>query len=78
MRDEEIIERIDALTAEQRELRDNPPAEPEDNRPRLTAIEIELDQLWDLQRQREALREFGEDPGSARVRPASTVEDYRS
>lgn len=47
-------------------------------RERLTALERELDQCWDLLRQRRALSEAGEDPGGARVRPASTVEGYRS
>jgi hypothetical protein len=49
-----------------------------DERERLTALEHELDQCWDLLRQRRALTEAGEDPGGARVRPSSTVEGYRS
>nr|WP_093785185.1 DUF2630 family protein [Actinacidiphila guanduensis] len=47
-------------------------------RDRLAALERELDQCWDLLRQRRALSEAGEDPGGARVRPSSTVEGYRS
>ena len=43
---------------------------------RLQAIKVELDQCWDLLRQRRALREFGEDPDRAKVRPASVVERY--
>jgi len=43
---------------------------------RLEALKIELDQSWDLLRQRRALREFGKDPDRAKVRPASVVEDY--
>jgi hypothetical protein len=43
---------------------------------RLEAIRVELDQCWDLLRQRRALREFGEDPDQARVRPADVVEKY--
>jgi hypothetical protein len=45
---------------------------------RLAELERELDQCWDLLRQRRALTEVGEDPGDAQVRPASTVENYRS
>ncbi|MFF6958905.1 DUF2630 family protein [Streptomyces sp. NPDC088197] len=45
---------------------------------RLAALERELDQCWDLLRQRRALTDAGEDPGDAKVRPASTVENYRS
>jgi len=48
----------------------------EDDRHRLDQVKIELDRCWDLLRQRRALREFGDDPGAARLRPAKTVEDY--
>lgn len=48
----------------------------EPDQKRLKAIQVELDQCWDLLRQRRALREFGEDPGKARVRPPGTVESY--
>jgi len=43
---------------------------------RIEAIKVELDQCWDLLRQREARREFGQDPNEAKVRPASVVERY--
>jgi hypothetical protein len=42
----------------------------------LRRIEVELDQCWDLLRQRRALRDFGGDPGEAAVRPAGQVEGY--
>jgi hypothetical protein len=44
---------------------------------RLEKIKIELDQCWDLLRQRDARREFGQDPDAATVRPASVVERYQ-
>lgn len=47
-----------------------------DDRGRLEQLKIELDQCWDLLRQRRALREFGEDPDKAKVRPAKIVENY--
>ncbi len=43
----------------------------------LARIEVELDQCWDLLRQRRARREFGQDPEEASVRDAGTVENYR-
>ena len=46
------------------------------DRDRLAALKIELDQCWDLLRQRRALREFGENPDRAKVRPAKIVENY--
>ncbi len=42
----------------------------------LRRIELELDQCWDLLRQRRALRETGGDPREASVRPAGQVEGY--
>jgi hypothetical protein len=46
------------------------------DRERLAKLKVELDQCWDLLRQRWALREFGEDPDKAKVRPAKIVENY--
>jgi hypothetical protein len=45
---------------------------------RLEDIKVELEQCWDLLRQRDARREFGQDPNEAKVRPASVVERYRT
>ena len=45
-------------------------------RKRLQEVKVELDQCWDLLRQRRALREFGGNPDDAHVRPAGTVEGY--
>lgn len=42
----------------------------------LRRLEVELDQYWDLLRQRQALREYGEDDGRAEVRSEGTVENY--
>jgi len=42
----------------------------------LRVVEEQLDQCWDLLRQRRARREFGEDPSGSAARPASEVEDY--
>jgi Protein of unknown function (DUF2630) len=43
---------------------------------RLKAIHVELDQLWDYLRQRQALADAGQNPDEARVRGAGTVEGY--
>jgi Protein of unknown function (DUF2630) len=43
---------------------------------RLRRVEIELDQCWDLLRQRRALRETGGDPREATLRPSGQVEGY--
>ena len=80
MSDGSIRRRIADLVHEEHTLRDRlsskeiSPAEEQD---RLQALEVELDQCWDLLRQRQAKREFGQDPDSAHVRDARTVEGYR-
>ena len=43
---------------------------------RLSKVQVELDQCWDLLRQRRALRGSGIDPDMAQVRPAQIVENY--
>ena len=43
---------------------------------RLRKIEVELDQCWDLLRQRQARRAAGQDPNEAHVRPPGIVENY--
>ena len=43
---------------------------------RLAKVQVELDQCWDLLRQRRALRGSGMDPDMAQVRPAQIVENY--
>jgi hypothetical protein len=43
---------------------------------RLASLKVELDQCWDLLRQRRALREFGKNPDRAKVRAPNVVENY--
>jgi Protein of unknown function (DUF2630) len=42
----------------------------------LRTVEEQLDQCWDLLRQRRARREFGEDPSGSAARPTGEVEGY--
>jgi hypothetical protein len=77
--DKSIFSRIDQLVAEEHELRTRNAAgkiESDDERARLKAVEVELDQCWDLLRQRRAKREYGENPDDAAARSADTVEGY--
>jgi hypothetical protein len=48
----------------------------DDDRTRLRGVQVELDQSWDLLRQRRALRAAGQDPNKAQVRPAVIVQKY--
>jgi Protein of unknown function (DUF2630) len=43
---------------------------------RMRKVEAELDQCWDLLRQREALRSAGQDPSAAATRSEEVVEKY--
>jgi len=75
MEDQTILDRITALVDEEHQLRQNATA-PEANAERLKSVEEQLDQCWDLLRQRRAKREFGADPESAAPRDIGTVENY--
>jgi hypothetical protein len=46
------------------------------DRQKLAKVQVELDQCWDLLRQRRALRGAGLDPDMAQVRPPQVVEKY--
>lgn len=77
--DEQIQEQIEALEQERLALREREgetdPTQAQDVA-RLEEIRVELDRLWDFQRQRTALREAGRDPEEASERSAEVVEKY--
>ncbi|MER8232318.1 DUF2630 family protein [Streptomyces sp. NPDC101490] len=78
MDNEEILDDIGSLVEEERSLRARSGGLLPEERARLTELEVRLDQCWDLLRQRRAKSEFGEDPDTAAVRPATEVESYRN
>lgn len=73
--DQPVLGHIDQLVKEEEQLYAKN-ALSEDDRLRLDKIKVELDQCWDLLRQRRALREFGEDPNKAKPRSSKIVENY--
>jgi len=73
--DETVLGRIQRLVHEEQGLYAHQSLDDQDQ-VRLEKLRVELDQCWDLLRQRRALREFGEDPNRAKVRPADVVENY--
>jgi hypothetical protein len=79
MTDNDALAHIHDLVAEEKTLRQQLQhgeiSESEEHQ-RLRRVETELDQCWDLLRQRRALRETGGDPSEAAVRPAGEVEGY--
>ncbi len=79
MNDAELVTQIDQLVAEEHRLErshTDPGLSPADQ-DRLKAVEVQLDQCWDLLRQRRARRNAGQDPDTAAPRSSSTVEHYQ-
>lgn len=78
-KDRDILDQVNQLVAEEKELRDklqHHEIDESEEHTRLRSLEVQLDQCWDLLRQRRALRETGQDPDQAGVRPGDQVEGY--
>lgn len=78
--DEDLFERINALSREEEALYakagdgsglDGPDVE------RLEEIRVQLDQVYDLLHQRQGRRDAGEDPSAAELRSPKIVEGYQ-
>jgi hypothetical protein len=78
MDDGQVHKTIEQLVAEEHELwqREAAGQAGDDDRRRLEAVKVSLDQMWDLLRRRRALRDSGQDPGAAQLRPVDVVEHY--
>ena len=77
--DNNPLARIHELVDEERDLRarmQRKEITADEEHARLRELEVQLDQCWDLLRQRRALRETGGDPREARLRPPDEVEGY--
>ncbi len=79
MDDDQIHGNIEKLVAEEHQLwnRESSGQATDEDRERLDALKVSLDQCWDLLRQRRGLREEGGNPDDAQVRSESVVENYR-
>jgi hypothetical protein len=79
MDDDQIHGRIEQLVSEEHQLwnRESSGHATDEDRQRMDALKVSLDQCWDLLRQRRALREEGGNPDDAQARPESVVENYR-
>jgi hypothetical protein len=74
-----ILSHIDELVAEEHQLRSRHSGGEgltDAERGRMAELEVQLDQAWDLLRQRRARAEFGDDPAGANERPPGEVETY--
>ena len=72
MADDDILARISELVAEEHQLTGT-----QDAADRRRQVEAQLDQCWDLLWQRQAKREFGDNPDTAHARPIPDVEHYQ-
>jgi hypothetical protein len=70
--DRTLIEHITELVAQEQRLLE----EPHHDKEALRQVELTLDQLWDLLRQRRGREEFGLNPDEAETRDPNTVERY--
>jgi hypothetical protein len=73
--EKDILSRIHALVDEEHALREST-GHTDEQRTRLSQLEADLDQCWDLLRQRRAKQQYGENPDEAQPRPESQVESY--
>ena len=71
MDDDQIHGRIEQLVSEEHQLwnRESSGQATDEDRQRIDALKVSLDQCWDLLRQRRALREEGGNPDDAQARP---------
>ncbi len=79
MNDTEILKHITELVNEEHELENMAAQEgglSEEERARVRALEVSLDQCWDLLRQRRARRAAGLNPDEAKARDPGIVEHY--
>ncbi|MFJ9352426.1 DUF2630 family protein [Streptomyces sp. NPDC101237] len=79
--EQRILGRITQMISEEKDLRERLAQQEIDGTTEhalLAHLETELDQCWDLLRQRRARIAAGQDPTEATVRPASEVEGYLS
>ena len=78
MEDKQVLGRIGELVEEEHRLEGHASTTglDDEQQSRLQELQVQLDQCWDLLRQRRARREVGLDPEDAHTRPPGTVEGY--
>ncbi|QEC78604.1 DUF2630 family protein [Mucilaginibacter ginsenosidivorax] len=74
--DRSVLDHIKQLTEKEEHLYGKPNLT-DDEVKDLHTVKSELDQYWDLLRQRRAFRDAGEDPERAKMRSSETIEKYK-
>ncbi|CAN5774156.1 hypothetical protein BH24DEI2_BH24DEI2_01430 [soil metagenome] len=77
MNDKGVLEHISELVEQEHALLDEGGSLDETKQQQLKAVQVELDQYWDLLRRRRAAEAYDEDPDEVKLRSEETVEDYR-
>lgn len=75
-KDQSVLAHIKQLTEKEENLYGNPDLTDDDIK-MLHSVQSELDQYWDLLRQRRAFRDAGDDPNRATMRSSDTIENYK-
>ena len=75
-KDQSVLTHIKQLTEKEEHLYGKADIR-DDEIKELHTINSELDQYWDLLRQRRAFREAGDDPDRAKMRSNDTIEHYK-
>jgi ferritin-like metal-binding protein YciE len=71
-----MLDHINDLVAEEKQLRSSSHEHTDETRARLRHLEEELDQCWDMLRQRRAKDEFDQPADDVKERPVGEVEGY--
>jgi uncharacterized protein YjaG (DUF416 family) len=74
--DQSVLTHIQQLTEKEEHLYGKTDLTDEDVK-ELHTVKSELDQYWDLLRQRRAFRDAGEDHERAKMRSSNTIENYK-
>ncbi|MFD1256955.1 DUF2630 family protein [Mucilaginibacter terrae] len=74
--DVNVLTHIKELTAREEQLHGKEDLSDDDVK-ELHRLKSELDQYWDLLRQRRAFRDAGEDPERAKMRSEDTIKNYK-
>lgn len=77
--EDDLLARVNELVDDEHDLRDRAQSgelSTEEEQARLRHVEEQLDQCWDLLRQRRARVEAGQDPDDSSPRPVDDVEGY--
>ena len=75
-RDQSVLIHIKELTEKEEQLYSKTDLNDNDVKD-LHIVKSELDQYWDLLRQRRAFRDAGEDPDRAKMRSSDTIKHYK-